>query len=593
MQPPGASSPPASPAAEGPSLLLAFGEDEPRAYPLRRGEGLSLALGPRGELVVELRGEAPAAAAWVQEEAGLIWLRPSGVAPLELNGRPLEQARCLFSNDRLGLGRHRLLLQRDPGASAGPRLLDRAEFEARLEQELARFVRHRRPLAVALYLLPELPGPGQERLCAELGGLVRLGDLLAFEPGGRLWALFPDTGDSAEIPARRLLEELGRRAPGLRAALALCPLDGAQAEPLLRALRGAAESGGPGCLARPVPAAETVELAGVSVVAADPRMRQLFSVVAALARSSLPVLISGETGVGKEIVAAALHEWSPRATGRLVSINCAALAETLLEGELFGHERGAFSGAVGARVGLLETASGGTVFLDEVGDASPRVQAELLRVLETGRLRRLGSNQERSVDLRIVAASNRPLEADVAAGRFRRDLYYRLAAARLEVPALRERPLDLPRMAQQFLDAACRELGRVSPALEEGALRRLAEHSWPGNVRELRNLMGYLAAVVEGPQVREGHLPATLGGAVAAEPPPAGDGPLPSPLGPLRPLAEEIEELERRRIAQALELAGGVRLRAAELIGMPVRTLTDKLKRYGLQHLGRGEGGKG
>jgi transcriptional regulator with PAS, ATPase and Fis domain len=338
-----------------------------------------------------------------------------------------------------------------------------------------------------------------------------------------------------------------------------------------------------------------MEVGGHRVVVADAAMRQVFDLVRSLAASDLPVLLVGETGTGKDVVATALHEWSPRKAGRLISINCAAMTETLLESELFGHERGAFTGATSAKPGLLEAAGRGTVFLDEIGEASNRTQAELLRVLETKRARRLGAVGEHAVEARIVAATNRDLEAAIATGGFRRDLFYRLGAATVVVPPLRDRPLDTAWMIDLFLDAACERLARPGLGLAPDVRQRLLLHDWPGNVRELRNLMEYLAATVHGPVVTSDRLPEHIGASAApwllGKPAPATpSGPPPPSRGStaparFRPLADEVAELESRRMRQALEASEGVRNQAARLLEMPIRTFAAKLKRYDLDRM--------
>jgi transcriptional regulator with GAF, ATPase, and Fis domain len=292
------------------------------------------------------------------------------------------------------------------------------------------------------------------------------------------------------------------------------------------------------------------------------------------------VLITGETGCGKELAALAIHQRSQRRGKPLVSLNCAAIQESLVESELFGHERGAFTGAAGSKAGLLETASGSTLFLDEIGELSLAVQAKLLRVLETQRVTRVGDVREREVDVRVVAATNRDPAAEVAAGRFRSDLYYRLSGAVLHLPPLRERPRELPLLAAAFLDEACARAERAPMIISEGAMNALIAHSWPGNVRELKNLMHYVAAAHQDDELTAAHVIDRLGGPTArpkqAEPPPADADPT------FRPLAEEIRELERERIRAALEASGGNQTRAAQLLSMPVRTFFEKVKQYEL-----------
>jgi two-component system response regulator AtoC len=330
-------------------------------------------------------------------------------------------------------------------------------------------------------------------------------------------------------------------------------------------------------------------------LAADPAMRRLYELIRRLARSDLPVLVHGETGSGKELVAAALHHGSPRAKGPLVSINCAALPETLAEAELFGHERGAFTGATNQRVGLLEAATGGTVFLDEIGDLSPAIQAKLLRAVETGRITRLGETRERAIDIRLVAATHRDLALEVAAGRFRQDLLFRLNAARVVVPPLRDRRREVVMLAEHFLAAACQRLGREPLALAGDVVRILYGHRWPGNVRELKNVMDFAAvAAIDADRIEAWHLPdhlgapADLGEAQAqaqaqAQEPAGAATPVAPAGGRFRPIEDEVAELERTRMVQALAACRGVRNQAAALIQMPLRTFVTKLKRFAIQ----------
>ena len=264
----------------------------------------------------------------------------------------------------------------------------------------------------------------------------------------------------------------------------------------------------------------------------------------------------------------------------MLAVNCAALPETLIESELFGYEKGAFSGADRPRAGLFEAAHGGTVFLDEVGELSAPAQAKLLRAVEMRRVSRLGSTEDRVIDVRLVAATNRPLENEVKSGRFRQDLYFRLGAATLTIPPLRDRPQDLVALARMFIERACAALGRPVLSLAPATLKLLASYSWPGNVRELKNAMDYLAATVTGPVLDPDQLPPSIVQRKAVDQTP--DLPAEENPAPLGNLQEEIRQLERRRIAEALEAAGGVQVKAAELIGMPLRTFVMKIKQYGI-----------
>jgi DNA-binding NtrC family response regulator len=322
-----------------------------------------------------------------------------------------------------------------------------------------------------------------------------------------------------------------------------------------------------------------LELGERTVLVADPVMLHVYTQLERLAASQLSVLIVGETGTGKDLAAAALHHWSKRRGRAFLGVNCSALPEALAESELFGYERGAFSGADRDKVGLLESATGGTVFLDEVGDLPLSVQPKLLRVLESRKVTRLGSIRERPIDIRVVSATHRELAAEVEKGGFRQDLYYRLSPAVLRLPPLRERHGELRLLARRFLTEACASLGRAALTLSDAAADRLLEHGWPGNVRELKNVMEYVAATLtEGPVLPEHVTPRT---------------PPPSPL-PAQPAASSAssqpghqpfraakEEFEQRSIREALATTGGNKTRAAKLLGMPLRTFMWKLKRFG------------
>jgi two-component system response regulator HydG len=285
------------------------------------------------------------------------------------------------------------------------------------------------------------------------------------------------------------------------------------------------------------------------------------------ASAPFAVLIEGESGVGKELVARAIHCLSPRRERRFCDLNCAALPDELLESELFGHARGAFTGAITERAGLVEDADGGTLFLDEVADLSPRAQAKLLRVLQQQEVRRVGESFSRKVDVRIVSAVNRDMRAEAAAGRFRQDLLYRLDVIRVRVPPLRERPEDIPSLAHHFWKMVASRVG-TRASLARGTITALSRYSWPGNVRELQNVMSALAvaAPAQG-QVRPALLPQVISGAPAAG---------------ATTLADARAQFERRFIEIALARAAGKRARAARELGLSRQGLLKMLVRLGL-----------
>ncbi|HRD49257.1 MAG TPA: nif-specific transcriptional activator NifA [Candidatus Contendobacter sp.] len=306
-----------------------------------------------------------------------------------------------------------------------------------------------------------------------------------------------------------------------------------------------------------------------SMVGHSQPMRRVFEQVRQVAKWNTTVLVRGESGAGKELIASAIHYNSPRAGGPLLKLNCAALPDNLLESELFGHEKGAFTGAVSQRKGRFEQAHGGTLFLDEIGDISPAFQAKLLRVLQEGELERVGSSQTFRVDVRIVAATNRDLEAAVEAGEFREDLYYRLNVMPIFMPALRERPEDIPDLARFLVDKIARQQGRML-SITDSAIRLLMRHPWPGNVRELENCLERSAimsanGVIAQDVIELGGLSLRGAGAVYSPAPSQSD-------------LDEPDLDERERVIAALERAGWVQAKAARLLGMTPRQIAYRIQ---------------
>jgi DNA-binding NtrC family response regulator len=306
------------------------------------------------------------------------------------------------------------------------------------------------------------------------------------------------------------------------------------------------------------------------LVSKSPSMQRLFDLARVAARSASTILVLGESGSGKEVLARAIHAESPRASGPFIAISCAALTETLLESELFGHEKGAFTGAASRRKGKFELASGGTLFLDEVGDVSPKLQLDLLRVLEDRRFQRVGGSETIEVDVRVVAATNRDLGKAVAEGDFREDLFYRLNVIPVTLPPLRDRPEDVPLLVQHFLERLSKELQRRLDGVSPEAMAALVAHRWPGNVRELRNVLERGAVVATGPVIQ---LP-DLGLPV----PPPGARPAGSRGEP-----QSLEDVEKRHIADVLTWSGGNVTQAARVLGIDRMTLYNKMKRYSLR----------
>jgi len=305
-------------------------------------------------------------------------------------------------------------------------------------------------------------------------------------------------------------------------------------------------------------------------------MQQVYEMIGRIATTKTNVLIVGESGTGKELVARAIHNESDRGEAPFVALNCAAIPENLLESELFGHVKGAFTGAVGNKPGLFETADGGTLFLDEVGELPLPLQVKLLRALQERTIRRVGGNSDRRVDVRIVAATNRRLEDEVAAGRFREDLYYRLNVIQLALPPLRERLEDLPLLVHHFIEKFARELGKPVRGISEEAMARLRAHAWPGNVRELENGIERAVALSRSEWIEAESLPPALG--QASE----GKGASKSlPEGRID-LDDLVAEYERGLLLHALERSGGVKKRAAHALGISFRSFRYRLEKLGL-----------
>jgi DNA-binding NtrC family response regulator len=408
-------------------------------------------------------------------------------------------------------------------------------------------------------------GPAEEPVCWTLAGFAS--GYLSFANGREVYCVEDrclGKGDPACHLVGRFKEDWG---PSIDAQLAFydkAQLDSAlegvtaalrAAERRLRARRQE--------LARAEPGAEERK----GLVVRSEAMRRVLDLAERVARVESTALITGESGVGKERIARLIHEESPRAARPFVAVNCGAVTETLLESELFGHARGAFTGADRERPGLFEAASGGTLFLDEVGEVSAGMQVKLLRALQEREVRRVGENRSRPVDVRVVAATNRNLADEVAAGRFRQDLYYRLRVIELRVPPLRDRPEDVLPLARVFLSETARRMARKLTGFTPRAADQLLRYEWPGNVREVQNAIEHAVALAVGSRVEVEDLPEELRGAM----------PRPRPIGRTRPL----EDVEREYILAAVESAGGNRTHAAADLGIGLATLKRKLQRYG------------
>jgi DNA-binding NtrC family response regulator len=313
-----------------------------------------------------------------------------------------------------------------------------------------------------------------------------------------------------------------------------------------------------------------------NIVGTSSALRGVLDVVAKVSDTDSTVLITGESGTGKELIARAIHYNSRRADRRLVTVNCGAIPEELLESELFGHVRGAFTNAVSHREGRFSLANGGTIFLDEIGDMSPSLQVKLLRVLQDRTFEPVGSSKTQSVDVRVIAATNQNLEVAIRESRFREDLYYRLNVIPIEVPALRQRPEDVPLLAQYFLDVMNQERGTRVDSISDEAMQRLCTYSWPGNVRELENLIERLTVLRGEGEITPEDLPASHRSAASV------DATVPRLSTDGLSFRDVVDRVETDLIVQALEQTHGNKNKAAQLLGLNRTTLLEKIKKKGL-----------
>ena len=494
-----------------------------------------------------------------------------------LGDRALEPGESveLAPGEVVDLGSVMLILQAAFAGRRVRRLLPHGYFEARVEEECERAARAGGGFAVLRVHAGEQGAGAIEDV---FGEVLRAADVAAIYGPGEYELLLPDTDvDRALAQASRLEDALRERGTIASTAVSVYPRDGRTPEALLAAANQA--------LCGEPPAEASAEPA---IVVADPAMERIHRLIRRVAPGQISVLILGETGVGKEIAAEMVHELSPRAGRPFLRLNCGGFTESLLESELFGHEKGSFTGAVAQKQGLLESADGGTVFLDEVGELPASLQVKLLRVLEDRQVTRVGALRGRQIDVRFVAATNRDLEEEVARGAFREDLYYRISGISIVIPPLRERVGEIAGLARLFAAQAARQSGWGEPELTSGALAAMAAYSWPGNIRELRNIIERAVLLAGGGAIGEEHLPIekltsrtvprrtrsdSLGPA----------GPAPEPPGSARAsLRDEVDDLERRRILATLESCAGNQTRAARMLGISRGTLAARLEQFGI-----------
>jgi DNA-binding NtrC family response regulator len=490
--------------------------------------------------------------------------------------------------DAIRIGDTVLVVQATTAGAAALWFSSRAAFEVRLEEEILLATERSSTLALVRVVVhrPEgeavsaAPAAGLDRL---LSDALRPVDLFsAIRPGDFEIALPDVTSDASEGVAARIRQKLGDGGYAAAIGMSVCPDDGTTRAALQRAAAAR-------LVDAPAPVAPGVDLL---------TLRKVVPTLDRIASGTINVLVLGETGVGKEVVAHAIHDLSPRSSAPLVCLNCCALSETLLESELFGHERGAFTGAVRAKIGLLEAAQGGTLFLDEIGEMSLGLQAKLLRVLEQKEVTRVGGLKPRPIDVRIVAATNRDLQSDIDGSRFRQDLYFRLSGVNVVVPPLRERLDELESLTRYFVARASELSRRSTPSISPEVFALLKAYRWPGNIRELRNIAERAVLLCTGDVIQLQHLPVDK---MAPDlPNRAASGPTTTRFPPLMVASNEAGEpgsaelepgldgivrnshQERARIVDALRFCNGNQTRAAQMLGISRRTLVSRLNEYDL-----------
>jgi two-component system response regulator AtoC len=559
------------------SLVFSWA-DELRAVPLGEGQSLVLGRAEPAQIIIDDRSLSRMHARF-SLRADRVHVQDLGSKNgTRLNGQLSAEA-FVEEGDIVTLG---IVEARVAGHAGGTivqqaRVVPHAAWMEHVADEIARAQYFTRPGSViAARHAPEMP-------LEPLLGLLRPVDRVCFYAPRLALVLLPELDPGA---AAAWAQRVQARANGCFSfGLVEFPNDAASAESLVSLAASLAQSGPLGAVPQRANAIAEARDEAAPLIACEP-MRRLYELVSRVAHTSLPVLILGETGAGKELVARAVHERSQRARAPFKPLNCATLPVNLLESALFGHERGAFTGADRQAQGIFEQAQRGTVFLDEVGELTPQAQSALLRVLEQRRIVRLGGSKEVEVDVRVVAATHRDLAAMVAVGTFREDLLFRLDALTLRVPPLRERKAEIPVLAELFLARARQQWGASASTISSEVLEALQGFAWPGNVRQLRNVIERAVAMCPGNQVELEDLPEHFWPRDAAVTPPTAVTTM-STSQTSRPLDARMRELEIEFIRGALDQANGNQSLAARLLGLPRRTLANKVHMYGLQWIRR------
>jgi len=584
-----------------PLSLLAYHRDGAELVELPAGSSLIIGRAPPADVQIDDESLSRSHARFTCVADDTVRVDDLG----SLNGTWLRGERVVQAEPRVGdevvLGRVIVAIcQHTPAAGALHGLMSHERLRVALEEEVVRAQYFGRSAAMLLVRAARGERVHVSRWLGRVQALLRPVDKMALYSLDAVAILLPEATMTTALELARTLTAPREGEAPLLAGVAASPETATSAEKLLEGCWTAAQNASPG---RPVQAAPCGPwtLGGASSnrspdeapVAVSPVMQKIYASVARLARSSIPVLLHGETGTGKEVIARSLHDLSPRSARPMVCVNCGAIPQQLVESTLFGHERGAFTGASQQQKGIFESADGGTVFLDEVGELPAAAQAALLRVLETKRVTRVGSTKEIDLDVRLIAATHRDLEAMSETGGFRVDLLYRLNTMTLTIPPLRERPEDIEPLARRFLTEANEANGSRIQGIESEALALMQSYTWSGNVRELRNAIERAVVIAEGEWISVEDLPERVRASPrritrsienaedAADS--AGEAGAPSESGSMR---ARMQHYEAQLIVEALRGSHWNQTEAARNLGMPLRTLVHRMKILGIKKLG-------
>ena len=502
-----------------------------------------------------------------------------------VNGAPIATSHRLAPGDEIVIGPITIVVGITSGVAPRPDVESSRGLALRLAAEVDRGHRYHRTFALVMLRVAGDPTEADAAL-DRVAALMRPMDVLAEYAPSELAILLPELDAAAARDVARAMAEAARTSAGAVVAslevavgVAAFPRHGTTADALIARARAAVDTARRS--RRDEVGAPPDEPPLAEGIVIDPQMHRVYELVNKVADHPITVLVYGETGVGKEMVAAAIHRASKRRQGPLIRLNCASLPESLLESELFGYERGAFTGADRRKHGYFEAASGGTLFLDEIGELSAATQAKLLRVLERHRITRVGGTDEVDVDVRVVCATNRNLEVEAERGTFRPDLFFRISAFTILVPPLRDRPDEVIPLAELFIRRATPE-GGPPPALSEAAGALLRRYPWPGNVRELRNAIERAVVIRTGDTIELDDLPDRVREMIAPAPPAAAQAGIAETA---RDVRDRMAEVERAALVAALDACGGVQTEAAKKLGLSRRALIYRMEKHGLKPL--------